>query len=286
MQKALQLVLGIVAGAALAGLGLWLGRPADAGELTPTQPGDVGQTTAAPQPSEMIATTAPLGSATVIPTDLEVDGTTLVLHFELEDRAPPILGYEVDRSRLPGFRLTPNTEFGVVAPEFWTLRTSSGDEIPGTTANIRARTARFTVPEGFDMSSVVSIHLDTYRQRVPHVVDVSFDTSKRETVKIDPQTTVTLDTILEQSNGITFRFAVEYPFDGFSTSGNVGMDNVNMFGHGPNWVSAGPWEQGIQMTYGSTELPATIEITVDHANWVEFDVDVDIPLQHLTGEAP
>lgn len=283
MQQAVRLVVGTLAGAALAGLGLWLGMPAQAEEVPTVVP------VITPAPSNpvddpvAVASDAELGSSTIVPTDIEIDGTTLVLHFEMEDRAPPILGFEVDRSRLPGFRLTPNTDFNVTAPEFWTLRTTGGEEIPGTTANIRARTARFPVSEGFDLDTVAGISLAQYRQRVPHVVAVTFDTSRRDTVRIDPDTTVTLDTVLEQSNGITFRFAVEYPFDGFSTSGNVGMDNVNLFGHDANWISAGPYENGIQMTYGSSELPPTVDIIVDHANWVEFDVDVGIPIDHLLG---
>ncbi|MBT8207102.1 MAG: hypothetical protein KJO18_02415, partial [Acidimicrobiia bacterium] len=221
-----------VAGAALAAGGLALGNvgqespPVGAVATTTTRVVDVTGEDTAQQVGH-------LGSSIVEPTAIDIEPELVVLQFELRDIAPPEVGHHDDNFFQPGFRAVPNLNFGVTAPELWTLITRDGTEYPGTTSSIRARSARFPVPEDFDPDSIAWVRIDQFRQRIPVSFPLDFAVDQRQRFQLDPDTAVSLDSIIEQSSGITYRFVVEDPFDSFSTSGNFGMDHVGLVGAGP-----------------------------------------------------
>lgn len=271
-----------VAGAALAAGGLALGNT---GQESPTL-GTVSTTTTLVVDVADDVTAqrvGHLGSSIVVPTAIDIEPELVVLQFGLRDIAPPEVGHHDDNFIPPGFRAVPNLNFGVTAPELWTLITRDGTEYPGTTASIRARSARFPVPEDFDPDSIAFIRVDQYRQRIPVSYPLDFDVDQRERHQLDPDTAVTLDSILEQSSGTTYRFVVEDPFDSFSTSGNFGMDHVGLVGAGSGWVTGGPWERGIQLTNSNTDDQGTVSIVAVTSNWIDLPSGVVIAVDHLLG---
>ena len=271
-----------VAGAVLAAGGLALGN---VGQESPIVGAATTTTTVAVDVADDVTAqrVGHLGSSIVVPTAIDVEPELIVLQFELHDIAPPEVGHHDDNFFQPGFRAVPNLNFGVTSPELWTLITRDGTEYPGTTASIRARSARFAVPEDFDPDSIAFIRIDQYRQRIPVKYPLEFDVDQRERFQLDPDTAVALDSIIEQSNVMTYRFVIEDPFDSFSTSGNFGMDHVGLVGADVGWVTGGPWERGIQLSNSHTQGQDTVSIVAVTSNWIELPSGALIAVDHLLG---
>lgn len=277
-------VVGAVAGAALAGFGLWLGSSDDAAAVNDPPP--ITSTTApavpaAPpwvDPNEVL-----LGSSILLPTELTLDGTELTLDFEMEDLAPPTLGGDVDFSTWPAFRQVPNTEFNLVAPIEWTLTTTAGEEIAGRTANVRATTARFPVPDGFALTDVAEIRLDSYRQRVPMMHDLDVRTNDLTAHVLDDTVSISLVDILEDADGTTYRFRIDHDPAAFLATGLLVGDDALLYGRGPGWVSFGINETTVQLTHEDDTPLDTVPIRVVTNAWLEIPRPQTIPIGGLTG---
>ncbi len=275
--------VGVVAGALLAIAGLWLGaRGSDAPALLPGS-----TTTTTPAALTAVpwfdANEVVLGSSILIPTELTVDGTEVTLDFQMEDLAPPTLGTEVDFDTWPSFRQRPNTEFNLVAPIAWTLTTSGGVEIPGSTANVRATTARFSVPEEFAASDIGEIRLDTYRQRVPMVYDIDISSGDRSANVLDDTVSISLVDVVEQATGTVYRFQVDHDPAAFIATGLLIGDDALLFGRGPGWVSFGINEDTLQLTHESPTPLDVVPIRVVTSAWLDISRPQPIPIGGLRG---
>ena len=272
-----RLVIGFVAGtafgAACAGLGLWLGssdddEPAATTLAASTPPEPAGQDH---QPW-VRAGEALLGPTALLPTSLRVEEGDVVLDYDLVDIAPPTLGRFGDPDELP-----------VAAPETWTLLTTSGD-LTGATSSVRARTARFPVPDGFD-GTVTGARVDTWRTRMPltHMIEISHDDLDEHV--LDDGTVVALRIILEQSNSTLVQMRVHAPSDTFSAAAGsftaAFAAQPQLSGVGPGWTNIGQIESGVQLTYVGESLPDPFLVQVRTRDWVSVPRPIDVSLEDL-----
>ena len=218
-----------------------------------------------------------LGPTVLIPGALSVEGSEVVFSYELHD----IAGHSL------GINAFADDDVPILAPERWTLLTTAG-AFPGSTANTRARTARFAIDTGFDPATIRGLRLDGYRIRLPmrHRIDIAVDDTS--VIELDERTTIALRIVLPQANNTIVQFRIEDPFDGFDSSSDGFAGNFRfepqIRGVGEGWTNVGPTETGIQLTYTGGELPNPIPLTVTTANWVRTPVAVDIDITELLDE--
>lgn len=275
----LAIIAGLLGGAALAFVGTRL-APEAATPASATLPATSTTTTE-------VAPVAPpvwyrqgevaLGPTVLIPGRLQVSAGEVSFEYELRDIAPADFGINTfDDARVP-----------VAAPELWTLFTATGP-IPGSTANIRARAARFPVSDDFDPASIQGIRLDRYRIRLPMVHDISIAQNDTSEIAVDEETTISLRFLLPQAQNTIVQFTLEDPFDGFDTSSDGFAGNFRyepqVRGLGPGWSNVGPTETGIQLTYTGDSLPDPIPLRVTTHSWVKMPAAIIIDAGEMTDE--
>jgi hypothetical protein len=270
-----------IAGAALAALGIWLGG-GDEPVVTddPSQP--IQEAVVYLQPGETV-----VGPNLLIPIELEVRGTELALQYDIVPLAPPVFGVEIDLDTLPAF-WRPAGGAAIAAPETWTLITTEGDTITGTTANTRSRAARFQVPEGFTIDLVDEIWIDTWRMRVPVGFDIIVERGRPLPIPLDVDSAVTLRNILDQDNNTILQLEIDSPLDSFSrkATGFPGLEDLpQLSGLGPDWTAVGPLldssntgGHGIQLTYEGDGLGAVIPMEAVTTDWVVFERPIVVDL--------
>ena len=243
-----------VFGAAAAGLGLWLGQPATSS--------DAVVATTAPPVAAAPALPVSLGPTRLIPLSLELNDREVVFSYELVDETA---------SAVAGIFVNPDN--AVVAPETWTLATASGD-IAGTTANVRATTARFQVAEGFTLDQVGSITLDSYRIRLPIEHTLSLRWSDTVPVPLDEDIAIGVRRIIVQTSSTLVQLTVEANTDSFaSAGGGFGAQfeaAPRVTGLGPDWTNIGPVDGGVQLTYVGDELPDPFTVVAVSHNWTRI----------------
>lgn len=279
-----RLTLGLVVGAAFAALGIWLAPTASpaANGVDPTASTTTTTPTAVeePPPVWIDDRETVLGPSVIIPTDLQIEGSEVVFHFELYDIAPDALGRVRSTEELNLFipDPPPNT---VVVPEFWTLITADG-EIPGQTAHRNASTARFPVPDGFDLSMVNGIRIDGYRMRMPYVYELELDTNDNRPFTIDGGIEMSVARVLRQRTTSIVQLDVHVPDDEFAAAGFFPYPRIR--GVGPQWRAGGPRDTGgVQMLWEGGEMPDIITVQIRSVRWIPFESSIDVDLGGLGG---
>lgn len=236
-------------GVLLAVIGLFIGNAASGGETTIAT-----DTARSPSTSELW-----LGPTRLIPTALDLAEGEVTLSFQLKDVG----------ATTPGQR--PPAELAIAVPEVWTLETDRG-EFPGSTANVRARTARFEVPAGFALPSVVAVRLDAWRMRVPLVHRLDLSASESGDHELDEGVAVAIRQIIEQPDGILVELGLSAVNDPFTVvAGGFGAPigvAPSVRGLGPGWAHVGPLVDGVQLTFAGAELPEPIPLLVSTNEWV------------------
>ena len=206
----------------------------------------------------------------LIADDLRIDGSEVVLDFELQSLAPVADAASI--TRFLGFQSTeqvPPTELDTVYPDDWTLVSNSG-EIPGTSANPTARTARFDVGEAFSLASVEEVRLDSYALLIP--IDKEFElTVGNDSAVVAPGVTIRLLAVTEQARTIV---QVE-----LLSERRFNNDAVGISGVGPSWKSAVREAEGRprwNLTYDSATAPEVIRLRVTGSIWVTIDTETRV----------
>lgn len=283
-----QIAIGFLVGAALAALGLVLGgspSPDDGAVGTTTTTVQTEQGAVYVQPGETV-----LGPSVLIPTGLEVTGTELALQYDLVPLAPPVYGVQIDLDTIPTF-WRPSEGAALAAPETWTLITTDGATISGTTANTRSRAARFRVPEGFTTDQVDGIWIETWRMRIPVGYDITLRRDDTSPIPLDVDSSVALRTVLDQSENTIVQVIVDTPLDAFASrgSGFAGFEDLpQIYGLGPDWTAIGPLldssgvdGEGLQLTNEGDPLGDTIELEARTTDWVVFDGPIVVDVTAL-----
>ena len=220
------------------------------------------------QPGETV-----IGPAVVIAKDLRLDGNQVVLEFELESLAP--VGDAATITDFLSFQATesiPPQDLATVYLDGWVLETTAGD-IPGTSANPAARTARFEVDSGFSLDTITSVRLASYALLVPirseFVLDVGSDTAI-----VAPGITARLLAVTEQAVTIVQVEVI--------SERDFNYDNITVLGAGPGWKSAVREAEGRprwNLTYESPTAPSPIPLEIAGSVWVSLDTDTPVLLE-------
>ncbi len=242
---------GAAFGAVAAALGLWLGPSGVA-----SRPAEAATTVlAAVSPAKPVS----LGPTRLIPLSLELAEREVVFSYELVDEAAV---------SFPTIFVNPDN--AVVAPETWSMSTVRG-KITGTTANVRATTARFPVPEGFTLDQVGSITLESYRIRLPieHILSLRWDDTAP--ISLDEDIAIGVRRVIAQTSSTLVQLTVEANTDSFaSAGGGFGAEfeaAPRVTGIGPDWTNVGPVDGGVQLTYVGDELSDPFTVAVVSHNW-------------------
>ena len=244
-------VVAFLAGAFLAGVGLLLGDRAAPVPVVadPNLPPAVVWV----RPGESV-----FANAVLVPESLSVEGSSLNLEYRLEPLGSSPFGA------------------GSAVPETWLVTTDTGDEIVGTTANPRARTARFPVPDGFTPGRVAAITLTGWRLRTPLQYDIEIHLAGTAAVLLADGTEVTVATVLRQSTDTRVRLDLDFPEDAFV--GAEGGDRPFLLA-GAGWENAGSTfgpSPGVQIKYVGDGAPRTAPLVVIDAGWRPFAASVPV----------
>lgn len=259
MQRLIGVVVGIVVGAALAGLGIWLGPGADTAEPGGAAPAAT-TTTVTP-----IATTVPeppwtdeggirFESTVVIVDDFEVDGATAVLDYRLVSLAESA-GAFFGGAQLPS-----------VLPDTWQLTTAGGTVVeaasdappanqftaPEPAAGI-PDSIRFATEDGAELADVTAVRITGWRVAVPGQTVVEMAGVSGASAELYDGTVIRLQTVIEQRTGAIIDFDLERPPDPWRVAIDQGFGTSTEFvGDGPGWGRASSTIGGIGLSGGIT----------------------------------
>jgi hypothetical protein len=260
---------------ALAGLGIALAP--NAGHTAPPTTSAAVATTIADawwfSPAESV-----VGPTAVLVQDVEMDGSELVVRYELRDLAPEAIGRMRTLEESNPFFASPREE-PVVAPERWVLETVSG-EYEGLSRSARTPAARFDVPDGFVIGTITGLRLESYRMRMPYVFDIEVEPIPGTTYELDEGFSFTIVRVLEQSSTTILQIDYLTPSDDF-TAGEP--TPVIISGVGPEWLSynqrqAGGVFGGLQLIREGGDLPDTVTLRIRSTYWVPFETTTTIDL--------
>jgi len=213
-----------------------------------------------------------LGPVVIVADEPYLDGTQLVVPFEVENLAPTADAADVIAPLQFGNSLTIAPEdVDSVFLDQWLLHTST-DEIPGSTANPAARAARFEVGEEFDIASIESVTLPSYSLFIPMESEIALSVGS-ESATIAPGLTIRLLAVTEQANTI---IQVEARSDR-----DFNLDSLRVSGAGPGWLSAVKEAEGRprwNLTYDAETAPSPITALVEGSVWVTVDQSVEVVL--------
>ena len=212
----------------------------------------------------------PLGPAVLVPQMLEINGTSAALRFDLVHLSPVLDEANGWRWQpFNGWDVIPAAELPTVFADQWTM-VVNGEEIPGGVANVDARAARFTVPEGTVESDVDAIRIDRYRILYP--VDIPFEIEPDQSVEVLDGVTATVIQIAEQLGSTIVRIEIVAPPD-------TDMSHADLAGLGPQWVSAVRDIGGADvwnLTYEG-ELAQPMNLTLRGSMWLDIESGAILP---------
>jgi hypothetical protein len=265
---------GLVLGAALAALGLWLApdaEPVDTVAATTTT--TIGIETVSDyriDPHETL-----LSSAVVIPESLFVEGGEAVLNYRVESLAPPSSGFLVEGQDPTG-----------VSPETWTIETLDGD-FTGTAANFDTRTVRFPIDDNFLIGRVTGLRIDQYRIRAPYHYLVELPAEEGASITLDDGRVLSIARLIPQTTSLIVHLDFESPLDPFDdppSSLNFGFANVDtggvtITGAGAEWISNSVRQfEGFQLIRAGDEVPdpLVLRVSSNYSVAISGPVPVDI----------
>jgi len=213
-----------------------------------------------------------LGPAALVAGEPYLEGTQLVIPFDVANLAPTADAADVFTFLQFGNSLiTPPEDIDAVYLDRWLLHTTN-DEIPGSTANPSARAARFEVGEGFDIASIEAVTLPSYSLFIPVESEISLSVGN-ESATISPGLTIRLLAVTEQANTI---IQIEA-----RSERDFNLGNLRISGAGPGWLSAVKEAEGRprwNLTYDAETAPSPITALVEGAVWVTVDRPIEVVL--------
>lgn len=257
MNQSIRLMLFAGAGAGLAGAGVLLGLlaapavPADAAATTTT----LTETTLPTQPFVAPGETL-LGNTALVPRSLVTEEGEVTLEYEL-------------------VRLGPS----LTTPETFELRTAGGDVRTEIVRNEERTSVSFDVAETDGVEAIV-----VTTTRTPTTMQYEVEIPHAETVALVDGSTVSVGTILEQSNGSIVRFEVEPPADVFGSQDAFFVESLAT-GAEPGWEGsatfAGPGAFGSpQLLWaGDGPVPDPLVLVVTTWTWLQQPTSLPIDLE-------
>lgn len=232
-------------------------------DATSLPTGSVSSTTMPPDEYFVAPGETVIGSTVVVPTSVIDSGTELVVEYDLVSLAPTEGLPPIFIRNFRSTQVIENSELPVVFPRRWVLTTESG-VFEGGPANTNVRVARFELPEGVNVSSIVSLEI------VDPLVTASLDThfelsTQSPTTEIidgvsarllnisDQGDTTIVQIELVADDPIDLRFAIE--------------------GVGAGWRSAAfaaEERPQVNLTWAGGELPETMTFRAHGLQWVEL----------------
>lgn len=212
-----------------------------------------------------------VGPVALVAAEPFVDGTQLVIRFDLVSLAPTADAADVEfQLGFGSTQVVPPQELITVFVDEWLLTTTTG-EINGGAANPGARSARFEVGDGFDLSSIEEVAITSYAVLAP--ISASFELAGPESVPVAPGLNARLVAVTEQANTIV---QVEL----IGTNG-LSLDGVRVAGAGPGWLAAVREAEGRprwNLTYDSPTAPEQIHLQVEGSVWIPVEGPMDVSL--------
>lgn len=212
-----------------------------------------------------------VGPVAIVAEEPFLDGTQLVVRFDMASLAPTADAAEVVRHMGFGSTLVvPPQELITVFLREWLLTTPSG-EVPGGAANPNARSARFEVGDGFTLSSIDNIKLTSYAVLAP--VSSTVELAGGESVLVAPGISARLVAVTEQANTIV---QVELISDSA-----LSLEGLRVTGSGPGWLAAVREAEGRprwNLTYDSTTAPDQIRLHVEGSAWISIEGPIEVVL--------
>jgi hypothetical protein len=248
------------------------------GERSPSAPSPeatlVAETTLPPPPQAIFVTEQEtvVGPVVIVAQEPRLDGSQLVINFEVKQLAP--IADAANVIEYAGFGSTQVVEpidLDTVFIDDWSISTPSGD-IQGTVANPAARAARFEVGADFDISTVTGLRISSYALRAPVDASVSLQPGA-ETAPVSPGVTAHLLAITEQDNAIV---QVE-----LTSERDFNLDAIAITGEGPGWVSGVREAEGRprwNLTYDAPQAPSPITLRVVGSVWITLSERIPVSM--------
>ncbi len=212
-----------------------------------------------------------VGPVAIIAAEPFIDGTQLVVGFDIATLAPTADSADVELQL--GFgstQVVPPEELITVFLDEWLLTAATGG-VPGGAANPGARSARFEVGDSFDVSSIDQITITSYAIFTP--ISATFELTGGESEPIAPGLTARLVAVTEQTNTIV---QVE-----LISQNGLSLDGLRVTGSGPGWLAAVREAEGRprwNLTYDATTAPDQLHLHVEGSAWIAVETAVDVAL--------
>lgn len=229
-------------------------------------------TSAVPRPFFVDEGETVVGPVAIIADAPYVDGTQLVVNFDIATLAPTADSAEVIQPQGFGSFLTIAPEnLDTIFLDNWKM-TANGSEISGTVANPSARAARFEVGNDFDIATIEKVEITSYALLTPVNSEIALAAGS-ESTSVAPGVTARLLAVTEQANTI---IQVE-----LTSERGFNLSNLRVTGAGPGWLSAVREAEGRprwNLTFDSETAPSPILMEVEGSVWVVVGETTDVTL--------
>jgi len=249
-----KMITGAIVGIVLASLGLMAFTPDQSpgrGESTESTELTSDSTTMPKLP--WIAPGEVQFEATVlVPTEIAAENGKVLLDYELATLAPS-----------EGTSSSLDDESTVDAlPERWSLSTVSGDNTVETTGP-EATSVRFDVRTGLQREHIGDIRLIGWRVAVPTRERITLDLTEGKSEEFAGGTSITVATILEQSDSTIVLLDVDQPHDPWN---RIEIDAVDT-----GWRRAGRLDGGAQFVWDGSGAPPVLVLEQSSPTWVPIE---------------
>lgn len=291
MGRIISVVVGVAIGAALAGLGLWLGEGVDTDEQTAA----INSTTTTVAGVEPVA----LEPAWTDEAGVRFESTVIVVDdFYVEDDSA-VLDYRLIALGGGNGFFFGGAQLPVVLPEDWELVTQSGgivtavsdpprntEFVEGATVTGLADSIRFEAGDGTELGEVAAVRVTGWRVAVPVETVAEMAGVSGASARLFDGTVMSIQTILEQRTGALIDFDLERPSDPW----RVGIDQG--FGVSTEFVGAGSgWKRasstigglglsggitGFQLVWNDPTPPDVVRVRASLVSWEPLGGDVTI----------
>jgi hypothetical protein len=205
-----------------------------------------------------------LGPAALFPISLEVEGTELVVVYDMLPLTP----------RQPEAELV--NDGGLAAPSRFTMAWAGGEVTTRVVAPSN-RAARFEVAEGFGVADIESIRVDGYWVAAPIDLGVAYDPTGAEWSRIAPGVEARISTVLDQPDNYIVK--VEYRGEALATDLFVVGDDREWARLSGSMIGRPVWT----LDYRGEQLPDPFVLNTVGVVWVEVEgggpVDISGVLQ-------
>jgi hypothetical protein len=265
-----RLFAGFVLGAALTALGLWM-APAGSSVAPPVADAPVG--TVPDEPVWISAGEARFGNSVIVGRDLTQEGDRIRFEYDLESLAS-------------GHDFVSDHDVVTAAPSVFRANLASGDAVDGELLGGSSRSVSFVVPDGVTVEDITSLHLSEWRVRVPIDIEITLPSEQGASEVLPDGSIITVDTILEQTNGTIIQFDYEIPPDAWPEPRRIFGPTPDFAGAGPGWRLASAnmgLTRGFQLTWAGPTAPDELAIRVRTAPWHQVASDIEVPLPQKEG---